>query len=487
MTSRAARTLRDDPRRRGRHLHPGLQGRRPRRRHRRSSSAPAGRRTRTAPRSPPRAWERRASPRPPPRPAASTTSRRWPSAASSTAWSASTRTAPSSGTRCSGTTSAPPARRPTSSASSATATRRPAGRPGPTRSASSRSPPSPRPSCAGSPTPSPANADRTAAVCLPHDWLTWQLSADRRPGRAGHRPRRRERHRLLVGPHRRVPPRPARAARCAAAGRPCPAWPGRPRPSGTLRGGSAVARARAPATTPRPPSASPPGPATSSSRSAPPAWSPPSPTTAVADATGTVAGFADATGHHLPLVATLNAARVLDAAAPLLGVDHAGSPTSRCRRRPGAGGLVLVPYLEGERTPNLPRATGSVHGLTLRTSTPAPLGARRGRGPAVRAGRRHRGGRRAGRGRRAGAADRRRRAVTGGAAARAGDLRPAGARCRRPASTSPTAPPGRPPGCCPAPTRRRTGTSPGLQPFESAPAPGVRERYAEVRGRTDGQ
>ena len=77
--------------------------------------------------------------------------------------------------------------------------------------------------------------------------------------------------------------------------------------------------------------------------------------TAVADPTGTVAGFADATGHHLPLVATLNAARVLDAAAALLGVDHQQLSDLALSAPSGAGGLVLVPYLEGERTPNLPR------------------------------------------------------------------------------------------------------------------------------------
>ena len=44
----------------------------------------------------------------------------------------------------------------------------------------------------------PASAARTAAVCLPHDWLTWRLAGAPAPGRAGHRPRRRERHRLLV-------------------------------------------------------------------------------------------------------------------------------------------------------------------------------------------------------------------------------------------------------------------------------------------------
>jgi len=87
--------------------------------------------------------------------------------------------------------------------------------------------------------------------------------------------------------------------------------------------------------------------------------------TPTVDPTGTVAGFADATGRFLPLVATLNAARVLDAVARLLGVDHAGLADLAMAAEPGAGGLVLVPYLEGERTPNLPEATGSIHGLTL--------------------------------------------------------------------------------------------------------------------------
>ena len=78
-------------------------------------------------------------------------------------------------------------------------------------------------------------------------------------------------------------------------------------------------------------------------RTTPPAPSPASPT---------------ATGEFLPLVATLNAARVLD-------VDRGAArrrprrarPRSRSRAEPGAGGLVLVPYFEGERTPNLPDAT----------------------------------------------------------------------------------------------------------------------------------
>jgi len=87
------------------------------------------------------------------------------------------------------------------------------------------------------------------------------------------------------------------------------------------------------------------------------------------DPTGSVAGFADATGLFLPLVATLNGARVLDAAARLLGVDHETLSRLALEAPSGAGGLVLVPYLEGERTPNLPDATGSLHGLTLATAT----------------------------------------------------------------------------------------------------------------------
>lgn len=92
-----------------------------------------------------------------------------------------------------------------------------------------------------------------------------------------------------------------------------------------------------------------------------------------ADPTGTVAGFADATGGYLPLVATLNAARVLDATARILGVGLDELSRLALAAPPGAGGLALVPYLEGERTPNRPDATGALHGLRLDTTTPAYL------------------------------------------------------------------------------------------------------------------
>ncbi|BDZ45719.1 xylulokinase [Naasia aerilata] len=87
------------------------------------------------------------------------------------------------------------------------------------------------------------------------------------------------------------------------------------------------------------------------------------------DASGTVAGFASASGEFLPLVATLNAARVLDATARLLAVDHDELGRLALAATPGADGLVLVPYFEGERTPNLPDATASLHGMTLRSTS----------------------------------------------------------------------------------------------------------------------
>jgi xylulokinase len=91
------------------------------------------------------------------------------------------------------------------------------------------------------------------------------------------------------------------------------------------------------------------------------------------DVSGTVAGFADATGRYLPLIATLNAARVLTAVAGLLGVDLATLDKLALAAEPGAGGLTLLPYLDGERTPNLPDARGLLNGLTRANATPANL------------------------------------------------------------------------------------------------------------------
>ncbi|WP_370617570.1 xylulokinase [Mumia sp. Pv 4-285] len=88
----------------------------------------------------------------------------------------------------------------------------------------------------------------------------------------------------------------------------------------------------------------------------------------VADGTGAVTGFADATGRYLPMVTTMNAAGILDLQARLLGVDHAELGRLALASSPGAGGLVVSPYYGGERTPNRPRATGVWSGLTPATT-----------------------------------------------------------------------------------------------------------------------
>ncbi|GLI26915.1 xylulokinase [Agromyces rhizosphaerae] len=89
----------------------------------------------------------------------------------------------------------------------------------------------------------------------------------------------------------------------------------------------------------------------------------------VADDSGTIAGFADAGGAFLPLIATLNAARVLDSTAALLGVDHDELGRLALAAPAGADGVVLVPWFEGERTPDLPTARASVHGLSIASTS----------------------------------------------------------------------------------------------------------------------
>lgn len=215
----------------------------------------------------------------------------------------------------------------------------------------------------------PEHAARTAAVCLPHDWLTWRLAGavgldtlvtDRgdASGTGYWSPTTGEYRRDLLelglghdavlprvlGPAERAGTTPAGQVLGPGTGDNAAAALGLGATSGDVVlsiGTSGVACAVAD----RP----------------------------VGDPTGAVAGFADATGRYLPLVATMNAARVLDAAARMVGTDHAGLSDLALSAPAGAGGMVLVPYLEGERTPNKPDATGALHGLRLETANPAYL------------------------------------------------------------------------------------------------------------------
>ncbi|WP_350278584.1 xylulokinase [Kribbella sp. HUAS MG21] len=90
------------------------------------------------------------------------------------------------------------------------------------------------------------------------------------------------------------------------------------------------------------------------------------------DSTGLVAAFADATGEYLPLVCTLNAARVMSATAQLLGLELSAFDEAAITS-PGSDGLVLLPFLDGERTPDLPHSTGLIYGLTRATMQPATM------------------------------------------------------------------------------------------------------------------
>jgi xylulokinase len=89
----------------------------------------------------------------------------------------------------------------------------------------------------------------------------------------------------------------------------------------------------------------------------------------VYDLTGAISGFADCTGHYLPLACTINGSRILDAGRAALGVDYEELADLAFSAEPGAGGITLVPYFDGERTPNRPDATGFLTGLTLHNTT----------------------------------------------------------------------------------------------------------------------
>ncbi|WP_194899439.1 xylulokinase [Catenulispora pinisilvae] len=214
----------------------------------------------------------------------------------------------------------------------------------------------------------PENAARVAAVCLPHDWLTWrlrgstdisELTTDRSdasgtgywsPGTGQYR---RDLLRLAFGRDLAVPRvadvrevvgRFGRLALAPGAGDNAAAALGLGARVGDVvvsigTSGTVFAVCDTP----------------------------------TAEATGTVAGFADATGRFLPLVCTLNAARVLDAGAAMARTDLDGLSELALSAPPGADGLTLIPYLEGERTPNLPDAAGSIHGLRLANATAAHL------------------------------------------------------------------------------------------------------------------
>jgi xylulokinase len=214
----------------------------------------------------------------------------------------------------------------------------------------------------------PAHADATAAVCLPHDWLTWRLSGstdigDLRTDRSdasgtgyfsaetdSYQPDllelamrgRRPEVPTLLGPRDSAGQTRAGVVLGPGAGDNAAAALG----LGAGPGDCVVSLGTS-------------GVVSAVGESAP------------HDPEGIVAGFADATGRQLPLVCTLNGAPVLAAVTLMLGVDFDELDRLALLAPAGAEGLTIVPYFEGERSPNLPHAAGAFHGVTTRNLTSA--------------------------------------------------------------------------------------------------------------------
>jgi D-xylulose kinase len=90
----------------------------------------------------------------------------------------------------------------------------------------------------------------------------------------------------------------------------------------------------------------------------------------VVDPTGEIAAFCDSTGSWLPLLCTMNVTTVTEQVRTMFGWDHAAMDRAVASAPAGAGGLFLLPYLEGERTPSLPDGSGVLFGLNSTTLNP---------------------------------------------------------------------------------------------------------------------
>lgn len=94
---------------------------------------------------------------------------------------------------------------------------------------------------------------------------------------------------------------------------------------------------------------------------------------AVVDGQGEVAAFCDSTDQWLPLVCTMNVTVVTEQVRTMFGWDHKKLEAAVKSVPAGADGLLMLPYLNGERTPNLPNGSGVLHGMRTTNTTPAHL------------------------------------------------------------------------------------------------------------------
>lgn len=216
----------------------------------------------------------------------------------------------------------------------------------------------------------PEHAGRTSAICLPHDYLTWRLSgstdiADLVTDRSdasgtGYFCTPTDRYDLDIV--RRALGRQVHLPRVAAAGEGVGVGGGATPAAGLVLGPGAGDNAAAAFGL----GAEPGDVVLSVGTSGVVSAVSDQPT---CDESGIVDGFADASGRYLPLACTLNGAQVLEAAATMIGADVTGLSELAMAAEPGAAGVALVPYFQGERTPNRPDASGSLLGLTLRNAT----------------------------------------------------------------------------------------------------------------------
>ncbi len=93
----------------------------------------------------------------------------------------------------------------------------------------------------------------------------------------------------------------------------------------------------------------------------------------VVDREGLIAPFCDATGGWLPLLCVMNATGVTEEVRRATGLDHETLTARATEVEPGCGGVLWIPYLSGERVPDLPRATGSILGLRPGSLAPGAL------------------------------------------------------------------------------------------------------------------
>jgi xylulokinase len=91
------------------------------------------------------------------------------------------------------------------------------------------------------------------------------------------------------------------------------------------------------------------------------------------DPQGEIAAFCDSADHWMPLLCTMNVTVATEAFRKLFGWDHAKMDAEISSVAPGADGLLFLPYLQGERTPNLPHGCGVLHGMTTSNLTSAHI------------------------------------------------------------------------------------------------------------------